>query len=124
MTDEHRKARDRFLQKHLFHGLKDLNDGFDIVSISYFNEKQFNVVLQRVELLKDIGVYGIEPHILDQETGEFVYYAVDTFENYLTYPQDPEWYMKSFEKFKGTGEELYYSASFYIPGNYLDYGTD
>lgn len=100
-----------YLSKHIFFGLSDLNDGFDVACISYFTEAQFEVVLQRVKEKRLVGIYGIEPW----KDGEF--FDVDTFENYKTYPQDPNWYFTSFEKFKKLGLDLQYSASFYVPGN-------
>ena len=35
---------DAYCDKHLFYGLTNLNDGFDIISIKYFSEKDFEVV--------------------------------------------------------------------------------
>ena len=37
---------DAYCDKHLFYGLTNLNDGFDITSIKYFSEKDFEVVLE------------------------------------------------------------------------------
>jgi hypothetical protein len=119
MTDEHRRARDRYLLKNIFYNLEDFNDGFDSSSIAYFNETQFAVVLERVKATKAIGIYGIEPHLVNPKTGHVEFYGVDTFESYNTHPADSNWYYSSFEKFKSTGEKLLYSASFYVPGNYL-----
>jgi len=39
--------KDAYCDKHLFYGLTNLNDGFDIISIKYFSEKDFEVVLER-----------------------------------------------------------------------------
>ncbi len=38
-----------FLDKHIFHGLKNLNTGFDADSIKYFSEDDFQIVLKRIE---------------------------------------------------------------------------
>lgn len=94
--------------------MDDLNNGFDAATIPYFNEAQFEIVLQRVKALKAIGVYGIETY----KGGKF--WTVDTFESYNSYPQNPDWYEAAFEKFKDAGEFMY-SASFYVPGNYLEF---
>lgn len=120
MTPEDQKRKRLYLQKHIFHGLDDLNSGFDAATIPYFHEVQFEIVLNRAKDQK-IGIYGIEPHIRNENTGEMEYFAVDTFENYKTYPQNSEWYFKAFEKFKNTGEKLLYSASFYVGANYFEF---
>jgi hypothetical protein len=119
MTEEHRKARDRYLQKYIFNDLENLNDGFDVLSISYFNEAQFAVILERIKATNAVGLYGLEPHFLNPETGQVEYFAVETYESYSTFPQDSNWYLTAFEKFKATGVTLYYSASYHVPGNYL-----
>lgn len=105
-----------FLNKHIFFDLINLNDGFDIPSISYFSEEQFEIVLNRVKE-KGLGIYGIEPWVKVEGKDSCEYYDVDTYENYNTYPHDPNWYFTSFEKFKKLGLNLQYSASFYVPGN-------
>ena len=94
----------------------NLNDGFDAPSISYFSENQFQTVLERVKE-KGLGICGIEPWFKPEGSENFEYYDVDTFENYNTYPQDPNWYFTAFEKFKKLKLNLQYSASFYVPGN-------
>lgn len=103
-----------YLQNHIFRGLDDLNNGFDSQGVSHFSEKEFEIILTRVKELKAIGIYGIEIY----KGGEF--WSVDTFESYNTYPQDPRWYEGAFKKFKDAGSFMY-SASFYVPGNYLEY---
>ncbi|RZJ19632.1 MAG: hypothetical protein EON51_16815, partial [Acinetobacter sp.] len=55
-----RQLKAEFLNKHLFQHLKNLNDGFDVPSIAYFDEAAFETVLQRIKALR-LGVYGIEP---------------------------------------------------------------
>ena len=111
VTDDSSRHKHAYLNANIFNGLTNLNDGFDVPSISYFNEEQFQIVLERVKE-KGIGIYGIEPW----KNGE--YFDLDTFEDYKTYPQDPEWYFTAFNKFKQTGEDLQYSASYYVPANF------
>lgn len=53
------KKDDAYCDKHVFYGLKNLNDGFDFTSIKYFSEKDFEVVLERVKTL-GLGIYGID----------------------------------------------------------------
>ncbi len=107
-----RNYKAEYLNKYIFNGLNNLNDGFDSPTISYFSESDFEVVLDKVKE-KGIGVYGIEVWLENQ------YYDIDTFENYHSFPQST-WYYKAFEKFKKTGLHLQYSASFYIPYNYFE----
>ena len=82
-----------FLDKHVFYGLTNLNDGFDGPTIKYFNETEFEIVLNRV---KDLGIEisGIEPWkdgmVYDVITCEFEGIGQD----------DREWYFKAFENFK------------------------
>lgn len=115
MTPEDQIRKRKYLQKCIFHGLTNSNDGFDSQSISHFSEQQFEIILARVKEVKAIGIYGMETW----RDGEF--WSVDTFESYDTYPQDPMWYEAAFKKFKDTGEKFMYSASFYVPGNYLNF---
>ncbi len=100
--------KNEFLDKYIFFGLENLNDGFDAVSIKYFSEADFSIVLQRIEENR-IGLYGIEPWL----NGEF--YDVLTFEDYNAKPTDPHWYKQAFEQFKKEGKELQYSATYFIP---------
>jgi hypothetical protein len=52
------KKDDTYCDKHVFYGLKNLNDGFDNQTIRYFSEKDFEIVLERVKSL-GLGIYGI-----------------------------------------------------------------
>ena len=101
--------KNNFLDKNVFYGLTNLNDGFDVKSIKYFNESDFEIVLNRIEKL-GIGIYGIEPWDMDNN-----YYDVKSYEEYNTNPSDSIWYRKAFEEFKATGEKLKYAASYSIP---------
>ena len=49
-----------FLERNVFKGLTNLNDGFDTETIKYFSEADFKIVLERVEKL-NITIHGIEP---------------------------------------------------------------
>jgi hypothetical protein len=107
----YRKERE-YLKKHIFFGLENLNDGFDVASIGYFSESQFEVVLDRVKQ-NGLGIHGIEPW----QNGE--YYDVRTCPM-GTEPTDSNWYFKAFQEFKQRGEKLDYAASYYIPENLLE----
>lgn len=101
-------TKDEFLDKHIFYGLKNLNDGFDSELIKYFSESDFSILLKRIEENK-IGLLGIEPWF----NGEF--YNVLTYEDYSTIPTDPEWYWKAFEEFKKDRKQLQYAATYFVP---------
>lgn len=104
---------EKYLDKHVFYGLKDLNTGFDALSIRYFSEKDFGTILERVKKL-GLGIHGIEPW----KNG--CYYNVETVEEYQTECTDSNWYLKSFYKFMESGEILQYAASYYIPESLLE----
>ena len=54
-----RSGQTSFLDKFVFKGLTNLNDGFDTLSIKYFSESGFDTVLTRIEELA-ITIHGIE----------------------------------------------------------------
>jgi hypothetical protein len=64
-----------YLDKHIFIGLTNLNDGFDAPGIKYFSEKDFDIVLTRRVKEHGIAVYGIEPW-LNRD-----YYATSVYED-------------------------------------------
>ena len=106
-----------FLQQKLFLGLNDLNSGFDAPSIQYFNEKDFEIILERVEAM-DLGIYGIEPW------SEGEYFHCLTYESTLFMCTSPKWYRKAFEQLKYMGlsrnKTLQWSASYYVPETALE----
>jgi hypothetical protein len=105
-------TKEEFLNQHVFYGLTNLNDGFDVIGIKYFSQKDFETVLARVEKL-DISVFGIEPWI----DGD--YYDAKGYEDYNKKPNDSQWYKKAFSEFKELKIELQYSASYDVPHNLL-----
>lgn len=105
---ENRQLKEEFLEKYIFVGLENLNDGFDAESIRYFSVSDFKVVLQRVEKY-GLGIYGIEPW----KNGRM--FDVYGSEDYSKKPTDREWYYTALNDFIATGEELLYSATYYIP---------
>lgn len=97
-----------YLKANVFFGLKNLNDGFDVESIYYFSESDFEIVLDRVENL-GIGILGIEPWLNEE------FYGVKSFEDYCTDDKDPKWYRKAFAEFKEDREKkLFYAASYKV----------
>lgn len=105
---ENRELEEEYLDKHVYYGLTNLNDGFDHESIKYFSESDFKIILDRVEELK-LGIYGIEPW----KDGS--YYDVYIHEDYSEDPTDPSWYKKAMNEFVAKGENLLYSATFFVP---------
>ena len=112
--DPERKLRkELYLDKFVFAGLTNLNNGFDTPTIKYFSESDFEIVLDRVRQL-DLGIYGIEPW----KNGQ--YYCAVVYESVTNDPKDPNWYIKAFEDFKKDGEDLQYAASYHVPDEILD----
>lgn len=99
---------DIFLERHVFVGLKNLNDGFDAASIQYFSEQDFEIVLQRVKKY-GIMVYGIEPW----KDGGFYDVKVAS-----EYPGD-HWYEAAFQYFKSKRKKLVYAATYCVPDELL-----
>jgi hypothetical protein len=101
-----------YLEKNVFYGLKNLNYGFDALSIKYFSQKDFEIVLCRIEKL-GLGIYGIEPW----SNGS--YFDVSIYQEYSNDPSDPNWYKKAFNKFVKLDENLQYSATYHVPEELL-----
>ena len=111
MTKEEKTKRTKeldYLKENVFFGLKNMNDGFDSMSIYYFSESDFEILIHRVEKY-GIGILGIEPWL----NGEF--YDVKVAEDYDAEPSDSKWYRKAFFEFKEiTEKNLLYAASYEI----------
>ena len=52
--------KEKYLIENIFKELKNLNYGFDVKTIWYFSESDFEIVLNRIDEL-GLGIYGIEP---------------------------------------------------------------
>lgn len=96
-----------YLKKHIYQGLHNLNNGFDAKSIYYFNESDFEIVLDRAEAL-GIEIMGIEPWL----NGDF--YDIRVAEEYENSEQH-QWHRTAFLEFKQREENLQYAASYKIP---------
>lgn len=106
-------TKEEYLDKYVFHGLTDINTGFDPREIKYYSEEDFEVVLIRIKTL-GLGVYGIEPW----RNGKF--YDVRVYEDYAKDPTDPAWYLEAFDQLKTSGKDsLQYSASYFVPDSLL-----
>ena len=106
--DDLREKKRKFLDEKVFYGLTDINTGFDAPYIRYFSADDFRIVLQRCEKL-GVGIYGIEPWL----NGSF--YDVISINS----PLNTERYKAAFEKFLKRGKELQYSATYYIPEEFM-----
>ena len=85
--------KNKYLEKHIFFGLKNINTGFDVSCIFYFSENDFRIILERVKI-NGLGIHGIEPW----QNGEF-FWAI-TCEQSLSDPSDHNWYMGHFKILK------------------------
>lgn len=101
------KNKADYLNSNVFYNLKNKNDSFDVQSIYYFSEYDFEIVLNRIEKL-GIGIFGIEPWL----NGEM--YDVKGFEEYGGISTDSKWYRTAFEEFKKENKNLLYSATYDI----------
>ncbi|WP_370214151.1 hypothetical protein [Mesoflavibacter profundi] len=107
-TEEEKIKEQKYLENNIYKGLQNLNTGFDVDSIYYFSESDFEILLDRVE--KDnISIFGIEPWL------DGSYYDLTTYEDYNTTANDPKWYRKAFSEFKKREEKLMYAASYKVP---------
>jgi hypothetical protein len=106
--DEERKTQLEYLDNNVFKGLQNLNTGFDALSIKYFSEPDFKIVLNRIEDL-GIGIHGIEPWY----RGEF--YDVLTMEDFNSNADSARWYWKAFKKFTDLKKDLQYAATYDVP---------
>ncbi len=103
----------KYLESHIFIGLTNLNDGFDVESIFYFSETDFETILERVEE-RGIAIYGIEAWFDGDSFG-----GVKTFEDFGREANDPDWYKTAFADFKKEGSYIY-NASFKVPEELLE----
>lgn len=101
-----------YLKKHIFYGLKNLNNGFDVESIYYFSEADFEIVLDRIEE-NGIIIHSIESWLNEE------FYDVLTYEDFNTTAEDTEWRKKAYEIFKKRKKNLMYSATYAVPDKLL-----
>lgn len=106
------ESKQSYLDLNVFHGLENLNSGFDSESVKYFSGKDFKVVLKRVEDLK-LGIMGIEPWL------DGAFYGVVVVEDFGNDPFNPKWYNQAFENFEKENVNLLYGASYAVPLNLL-----
>ena len=101
-----------YLERYIFIGLRDQNSGFDVSTIKYFSQDEFEIILSRIERY-GLGITGIEPWF----DGEF--HGVAIYEDYTSDPTDPTWYNTAFKEFVDSGKALQYSATYKVPDRLL-----
>jgi hypothetical protein len=99
--------QEKFLEQHIFIGLKNVNDGFGKDGIQFFSETDFEIVLQRAEHF-GLSIYSIEPWI-DNKFQEVIVH-----EDHKKKATDPRWYKKEFLTLKTSQAGLFYSARYKV----------
>ena len=99
--------QEKFLEQHIFTGLKNLNDGFAKDEIQFFSESDFEIVLQRAEHF-GLSIYSIEPWIKSEVL------EASCHEDHKKKATDPKWYKKEFVTLKTRQEGLLYSAKYKV----------
>jgi hypothetical protein len=99
--------QEKFLEQHIFTGLKNLNDGFAKNEIQFFSESDFEIVLQRAEHF-GLSIYSIEPWIKSEVL------EASSHEDHKKKATDPKWYKKEFVTLKTRQEGLLYSAKYKV----------
>jgi len=95
-----------FVEKHLYQGLTNLNDGFDSPCNYYFSKEDFTILLQRLDRF-GIRVHAIEP-FPDKKFGGIA----DPW-GYSHGPDLPPWHWRAFEDFQAQGIDSYFCAYFH-----------
>ena len=99
--------QEKFLEQHIFIGLKNVNDGFGKDGIQFFSETDFEIVLQRAEHF-GLSIYSIEPWIKTEAL------EASSHEDHKKKATDPKWYKKEFKALKTRQEGLLYSATYKV----------
>ena len=110
---EYRLIKSNFLDKNIFCGLTNMNNGFDVLTIKYFSEPDFEIILDRVKEFK-LGIFGIEPWL----NGNM--YDMLSSDDYGLDSKDSNWYKDAFQKFISTKLPLVYAATYDIPKSVLN----
>lgn len=93
-----------FLEKHIYKGLSNLNEGQTENPIFRFSEKDFALFLERAAYY-GLRVYTIETFLDDQVHG------AANHEDFRKKATDAAWYEKAFATFRLTQVGLTYSAT-------------
>ena len=102
-----KKFKDLFLQEIIFDGLVDRNNGFDCTHNKYFNQTDFEKVIERCKLY-NIEIYGI--NVVTNKGFAYDVKIEEDFEN------ESFWYEAAFNHFKhNCRKEIFYNASYGVP---------
>ena len=99
--------QEKFLEQHIFTGLKNVNDGFGKDGIQFFSETDFEIVLDRAEHF-GLSIYTIAPWSKDES------HEASSHEDHKKKATDPKWYKKEFVTIKTRQEGLLYSAKYKV----------
>ena len=99
--------QEKFLEKKIFTGLKNVNDGFEKDGTQFFSETDFEIILQRAEHF-GLSIYSIELWA----KGEALKYS--SHEDHKKKATDPKWYKKEFLTLKTSQSGLFYSAKYKV----------
>ena len=108
--------QEKFLEQHIFAGLKNLNDDFGRDGIQFFSEADFGIVLQRAEYF-GLSIYSIETWI-NSEVIE-----ASSHEDHKKKATDPKWYKKAFLTLKTSQSRIFYSAKYKVSKKLLSRKT-
>ena len=108
--------QEKFLEQHIFTGLKNLNDGFGRDGIQFFSETDFEIILQRAENF-GLSIYSIEPWIKSKALKS------SSHEDHKKKATDPKWYNKEFLSLKTSQAGLVYSARYKVSKKLLSRQT-
>lgn len=98
-------TEEEFLDKFIFYDLENLNDGFDHPSIKFFNEYDFEFVMDRAEDY-NLTILGIECWVQKQ------YKTVKYMEDYEGMRN---WHRQGYKDLRKEGYRCYFAATYDIP---------
>ena len=101
-----------FLNKHVFKGLKGINQKGETDESSFFSEEDFAVVLERAEYF-GIGIYSIETRLKGER------FEQAKHEEHKKKATDPKWYSKAFLTLRKRQAGLSYSATYKVSSKLL-----
>lgn len=104
--------QEEFLTKHVFNGLKALNNKLAEDVDTYFSETDFEIILERVQHF-GIGIYVIDSQLKGKP------FEVVKHEQHKKKATDPKWYNKAFLTAKTRQPGLTYGATFKVSNKLL-----
>ena len=99
--------QEKFLEQHIFTGLKNRNESFKKTGKKFFSESDFEIILQRAEHF-GLSIYSIEPCTKSEVL------EASSHEDHKKKATDSKWYKKEFLTIKTTQSGLFYSAKYKV----------